>query len=318
MINDNDPSPSIRLGADPAQDAVDWLVRMTSGEATEQDRNAFERWRSEPRHAAYYDEISRIWDLAGPALEAPPRVVQLHSPRRRFALPSTRQLAVAASLALAVALGFQYQNQWRFDHVAPGSAQKTAILADGSKVVLNPGAALNVAYEGGVRHVELARGEAFFDVKHDPAHPFIIDAGSGNVRVLGTAFSVERDGGNGRVMVARGKVRVQAGVRTVDLVRGQSVSFQPNSEGKVASIDPNVDLAWSQGRLIFENKPLGEVIEQLGNYYPGRLVLSDEKAARRRVNAVIDLARIDAWLDALHRSQNLDIYRVPGIVTVLR
>ncbi|WP_296615418.1 FecR domain-containing protein [Sphingomonas sp.] len=318
MINDNEPSPTIRMGADPAQEAVDWLVRLTSGEASDQDRAAFAAWHAKPAHAAHYAEIERIWDMAGPALEAPPKVVPLPIVRpRRFAWANRRNLAVAASLALAVSLGFQYEHNWRHDQVAPGSAQKVAELADGSRLVLNPGAAIDVAYKDGVRHVTLARGEVFFDVKHDPAHPFIIDAGAGNVRVLGTAFSVRRDGDDGVVMVERGKVRVQAGDAMVDLVRGQSVTYRPGAEGKVTSVDPDVDLAWSRGRLIFENKPLGEVIEKLDAYYPGRLILVDRQAAQRRVNAVIDLARVDAWLDALHRSQNVAVHRVPGVVTIL-
>ncbi|MEJ1964547.1 MAG: FecR domain-containing protein [Gammaproteobacteria bacterium] len=77
--------------------------------------------------------------------------------------------------------------------------------------MLNSSAALDVRFTGEARRVVLARGEVFFDVTHNPDLPFIVQAGSGEVRVLGTAFSVRRDGDDLLVTVERGRVQVSSG-----------------------------------------------------------------------------------------------------------
>lgn len=310
-MNGEDITPIIRRGHDRETEAATWHVRLTSGEASDAERGAFAAWAEDPENAAAFADFERLWEGIGPILAAPGNVVPL---RRRFRMPqvSPRALAMAASLAIAVGLGFQYVTVWQFDHVTQGSARGTATLPDGSTVALNTGTALDIDYAGGMRRVRLARGEAFFDVKHDPAHPFVVGAGDGEVRVLGTAFSVRREGDGGVVMVKRGKVRVSTGGHWIDLLPGQRVRYAGGAEGPVAQVDVDAELAWSRGRLVFQDKPLGEAIAAIDRYYPGSIVLLDKAAASRRVNAVVDLNRIDDWLAALGRSQGVTVRRFPG------
>lgn len=319
MDTGDDHASAPRKGSDPIGEAVRWQVRLSSGEATEAERRAFATWQRVAEHAAAYNEINAIWDMLGTALAAPAKVVTLRPRRRwndRFTVTQHQMMAAAASLAVVVMTGYQYQHVWQYDHVTQGTERQSVTLADGTKVQLNTGTALDVDYKPGLRRVKLLRGEAFFDVVHNPARKFVVNAGNGDVTVLGTAFSVRRDSDGAEVIVQRGKVRVRSGSDVVDVLPNQYVTYANGHDGAVGSVDAETELAWSRGRLIFENQPLGEVISSISRYYPGLLILTDREAAKKRVNAVVDLGRIDEWLDALKSSQGISARRLPGI-TVL-
>ncbi|MBY8823333.1 FecR family protein [Sphingomonas colocasiae] len=309
------------MGHDPEDEARDWLVRMNSGSVADADRAAFERWHADPEHAAAYAELEHVWALmmqsAGPADNI---VTFTGRPRRfeRFRAHWARNVAaIAASLAVLALGAQQYATVWRFDHATQGSARGHVPLADGSTVELNTGSAIDIDYRDGERHVTLARGEAFFDVKRDPARPFVIGAGAGEVRVLGTAFSVKREGDGARVTVIRGRVRVTGGDgRSVELVPDQQAAFGNGNALAVAKVDAATALAWSRGQLVFVNRPLGEILSEIDRYYPGALFLVDEKAGRQRMNATINLDRIDDWVMAIAKSQKIRARRLPGAILV--
>ena len=70
---------------------------------------------------------------------------------------------------------------------------RTVTLADGSQVNLSGGSAIGVDITSEERRVRLLSGEAFFDVAHDAARPFTVEAGEARIVVLGTAFDVALD-----------------------------------------------------------------------------------------------------------------------------
>ena len=76
-------------------------------------------------------------------------------------------------------------------------------------------------------------------------------------------------------------------------------------------------MAWTRGRLIMEHRPLGDVLHELDRYRSGKIVLLNSEASQRQINAVIDLARTDNWLEALASSQGLKLDNI-GPITVLR
>jgi transmembrane sensor len=102
------------------------------------------------------------------------------------------------------------------------------------------------------------------------------------------------------------------------------VMLQPNqrvrySKGHGARVEPaNVaeDLAWTSGRLVLEDRSLREVVDELNRYFASSVVLLGGETGNRRVNAVIDLDHIDAWLDALRDSQGVTVVRLPGFVVL--
>ncbi len=322
------PSGSYRLGAanrDPEEEALAWVVRLTSGEVSAEDEAEFAHWHQDEGNALAYRRAVRLWQGLGPILEEQeaagwPESIGEERVRpvgRRFPLMA-RYAALAASLALVTLAGWQYLQVWQYDQVSGTSVAHNVPLADGTVLAMGPDSAISTDFRNGARHVALARGEVFFNVHHDAAHPFVVSAGKGIVRVLGTAFSVrKRDDGEVVVTVTRGKVQVTSGAREALLVPDRQVRFGEAGLSPVRAVDASLALAWTRGRLILENRPLADVLAELDRYHSGKILLLNPEAGERRINAVIDLGRIDSWLTALASSQGLSMTMV-GPVTILR
>jgi transmembrane sensor len=315
MIGSETIPMTIAKGPNAAEEAAEWLARMTSGSLSDTQLEAFGRWVEVPANAEAYNEAEALWLDLERAMAHGDNVVELR-PRKRRLHFGRQHAAMAASLALAFLGAHQYLSVWQYDHATQGSQIASVALSDGSHVELNTHSAIDYEFRDGVRHVVLAKGEAFFDVKHDAAQPFVIDAGGASVRVLGTAFSVRRDRQGGEVIVQRGKVRVTTSSGEVDLPPNQMVSYQDRGVLRPAKADAAKALSWSRGVLVMEDKPLGDVLAELDRYYPGMIILSDKKAANSRIDAVIKLNEIDGWLAALRQSHGLKVRFLPGLTLV--
>ncbi|MEI9995040.1 MAG: FecR family protein [Rhizomicrobium sp.] len=301
------------MPSDIDEQAIAWLVRLTSGETVAEDHAAFARWRALSRdHEAALARARQLWVGLGNAWVEPVQA----PPLRRTAMHA--YFATAACLVLAVALIFQYRQDWRHDYVTAAGQRESFTLADGSRVELDGGSALDVRFADGARKVVLARGEAFFDVVHDPRRPFTVIAGAGVIRDVGTAFGVRlEDQERVTVTVARGSVEVNDGVAGARLVPDRRLAYGPEGLGAVERIKADEALAWTRGRLMLEDLPLTTVLAELDRHTDQRIVfLGSPKSGLRHVSAAIDLDHTADWLDALRSSQNLRVVRLPGLVVV--
>ncbi|MFS6709257.1 FecR domain-containing protein, partial [Staphylococcus aureus] len=134
--------------------------------------------------------------------------------------------------------------------------------------------ALRVAYDARTRHVRLDRGEAYFDVTHEPWRPFVVDTPSGRAEVLGTVFDVRQDADRTRVTVVEGHVAVSAptGGSSV-LGAGQSAWLGGAGLQAGSERDADPTAAWRHGQLDFFRTPLAEVMASLDRYRHGTIYL---------------------------------------------
>ncbi len=165
------------------------------------------------------------------------------------------------------------------------------LLADGSRVYINTSSQLRVKFAPNLRRVELAAGEAFFEVTKDPARPFVVAVGGSEVTVVGTKFAVRQDGSQTSVVVTEGKVNVvpQVGRHTeavpdkVALLPGDALRFDARQQRvQVAQVDSEAATTWRNGSISFDNATLEEVIAEVNRYTQKPFVLEDEalKAVR--------------------------------------
>jgi transmembrane sensor len=207
--------------------------------------------------------------------------------------PSPKPVQVAVSQAASLtAVG-------RADYLT-GAGQKSIIdLPDGTRVTLDADSAVDVAFTGGRRDVRLLSGRAFFDVAHDKAHPFAVQAGGRVVTALGTQFDVRLTPGAMRVVLAEGSVSVASApgapaAAPVKLAPGQAFAAQDGAKGKISSADLDEALAWKQGVVEFQDRPLSEAIGVLNRYTRAQIVIKDPKIASLRITGVFktgDIAR---------------------------
>ncbi|MFL5620013.1 MAG: FecR family protein [Gemmatimonadaceae bacterium] len=175
----------------------------------------------------------------------------------------------------------------------------TLKLADGSTVVLGPESRLALADDFGrkVRGIEF-EGQAYFDVVHDDARPFIVRTSSATLRDIGTTFSVRSDSiGGTRVAVTSGAVDVVA-------TRGPASSPTVLHAGDRAEVSgqrmrverggvTEAELAWTRGVLEFHDAPLPAVAQELRRWFGVELVVTDSTIASRRLTATFDHATAD-------------------------
>jgi len=191
----------------------------------------------------------------------------------------------------------------RPDYVT-GKGQKSIVdLPDGTRVTLGPESALDLAFADGRRDLRLSRGRAFFDVAHDRAHPFAVEAGGRIVTALGTRFDVMVGPGLLRVVLAQGSVSIASAKPTAKqpiLLRpGQAFLAAGDKPGTVSDVDLAPDLSWHEGFAAFDNRPLSEVVETLNRSTRAQIVIRDPKVAAMRVTGQFRTGDIERFGRAL-------------------
>jgi transmembrane sensor len=152
----------------------------------------------------------------------------------------------------------------------PAGQKSTIFLNDGSTVVLNSGSRITVSevFTPDTRSVKL-EGEAFFDVVRD-SRPFEVITGQYKTIVVGTSFNIQNyDEDETTVSLASGQVVVVDTItkELVPLQPGQKVDFFKDKVPQVSNFDPQVELAWKNGEIVFENAGLTEVKKKLERWY---------------------------------------------------
>jgi transmembrane sensor len=294
------------------EEALGWLVRLHSGEETAADWDAYHDWKAEaPAHEDAAQRAERIWARLGPALS-----------RRRASPRVTGALILAVCLAGAgIASGtLGPVSGWLADEATAIGERRTITLADGSTVVLDSATSLDIAYADAERRIVLRDGQIFVSVKPEAARPFVVEAGEGKVRALGTAFNVRRDDGGARVAVTEHAVRVTYdGKSSVDLREGEGVAYRPRDGlGRPGAIDVRDVTAWRQGEIVFDGRPLGEVANELGRYRRGTVVFTDASLKTMPVTGVFNTADTDAFFTALEITLPVRVTRLPFITLIRR
>lgn len=286
------------------EQAIDWLITLPCADAAAQQ--AFDAWlRADPEHAMAFEQARAVWHGA-PVRES---AVQLQARRQPSALRRCwKPLAVAALLVLGV---FSFTNlplRVQADHLTQVGERQHLQLDDGSKVLLNTGSAFSSRIDTQRRNARLFEGEAFFEVPPTRQQPLELQAGPVRANVVDSAFAVSYHDGQAQVRVQRGNVDLSASHdEKVRLNAGDSIRIGPQGFGARERLDPQKDLAWVQGRLIFENCPLGEVLAELRRYYPGWIINNSETLERV---AVTGNYRLDKPLDVVRSLAQVTSARV--------
>lgn len=277
------------------------LSSFLAGEASEAEAAAVRAWLA--KSAANRRELARLRRIWEAAASPPPRPVDVDAGWQRLrgqmpvAAPAEihpetpvvplRQpprwtaWRVAASVAVLLGLGW-LGFRLAFPPVVPpvkvasGNAPREITLPDGSRVTLHRASRLRYAADFGAktRAVTLT-GEAFFDVKPDPARPFVIAAAGTEVRVLGTSFNVDARTPNVVVNVTTGTVRFSAKKQALTLTKNEAATFRAVGDTilKASRANPNA-LAYKTRVLMFEATPLMEVVAALNHTYGADITLS--------------------------------------------
>lgn len=289
-----------------ARAAHQWVVRLTSGDVQPGDVEAARAWCDErPEHLHAFVEARRLWQLSG----------QLQAPRRPGRV---WRWAAAAALVIGVGVLLVRHNAWDADYRTALGEQRRIELTDGSQLLLDSDSAIDVKLTANSREITLRKGEAVFEVAHDPKRPFRVRAGELDATALGTVYAVNLAQQGTEVTVSQGRVAVQAAAGEATLQAGEQVTWQGGELKPKHRVDTSKALAWQHGRLVFDMAPLGDVLAQLERYRPGYLLIGDEKLLSLKVSGTFQLDRLDEGLRTLEQAFPLKIQRYTDYLLVLQ
>ena len=325
--------------SDRYQEACDWFVQLR--EATD-DSGIVAEWlawcASDPLNREMFERVRMDWVALGPLQEdtpaaADPRpmpsAVSGNSGRRRRAA----MLKAAGIAALSACLGALWLIRFgspmqtaRVSNLSTTLTERRNVrLEDGSLVEIAGDSLLEVRMYPQKRDIVLLRGEAYFNVAHDPLRPFVVRTGSLNVRAVGTRFDVRTSDTRVVVAVEEGVVEVeppQDAVATVGAIfsklrrvnrnlpaltplqptsirSGQEMAVVPDQELQILPIEPTAVASWREGRLRFAREPLKSVIASIRAESGKQIELADPDLAELRFTGTVFSSGVDAWVMAL-------------------
>jgi transmembrane sensor len=331
------------------KEASAWLARIDAAALTKHEEDALRDWlAADPSHAEALRKMAQLWgDMDCLALLAalfplPPEATR--PPPRDW----LRLRNVAAAVAIASVLTLLLADLFRIEpQLAPALAdraesfdgvyrtkigeQSRIALKDGSTLTLNTGSAARVRFNARERAVHLTEGEAHFNVAKHPRLPFVVYAGNGQVRALGTAFSVRLSGERVAVLVLEGSVKVlsntasqtsetaapttaadTASATAIVLQQGGSTEYSRRIEGTqyLSEEALNHRMAWHNGKWLFAGETLAEVIDEVSRYTDRRIEITDPQIAKLRIGGYFDIGEIDALMDALQAGFGVEVKQV--------
>ncbi len=282
--------------------ASHWVAVLKRGEPSVRDRRALKAWLAEDAaNAAALDLMLEVWDRLEPLrprsdgmVLTPARTMpRLQRPPSAWIWGSVGGLALASLAALAVLTPASVQTY------TTGLGQMRSIaLADHSTVWLNTDSRLTVALSPWSRRLTLERGEGEFKVAHEALRPFIVSTANASVRATGTDFSVRAEADGSRIVLVQGRVEVsrREDGETADLQAGTVLVAPMSGAFRLSKADPDADLAWRRGQLIFYERPIEEVVQEFARYTGVKVRFADAAARRTRISGAFRATDFKAFL----------------------
>ncbi len=293
--------------------AADWLVRLHSGEATDGDRLAIQRWcEQHPDHA-------RAWARAQQFLQHFERIpseigrAALDAPASKARRRAINQLAVLLTAGPALWATWRHTpwREWRADHRTATGEQRELALDDGSRVMLNTDTAITVSFDATQRLINLIAGEIFATAAPGDARPLLVQNRHGIAQTLDAAFSIRQYEQRSRAAVFAGALDVSpqsAPERMQRLGAGQQLHFDATST-TIAEAAAPLSQSWTQGMLIARQMRLADLLAELARYQRG-LLRCDPAVADIRVSGAFPITDIALSLKMLGDTFPVQIHSV--------
>lgn len=305
--NSTSLSPDMRL----VEEAATWFLRLRDPDCSADERCAFENWlAASGEHRREYEHIAALWG----------NLDRLDDYKRTPQRKRRRAAAVALSLLLAAGLGYLSLGTEQTYTTALGE-HRCIELADGSVVDLNTGSEMRARISFWSRRIELARGEAMFDVAHETRRAFEVRAAGTVLRDIGTRFDVRLDRNAAIVEVLEGVVEVRppsGKAPAALLIAGQRAVSDANGITGFAQVDAEATGAWVSGRWLFRNTPLDEVVRELNRYHPRQTELADPALGKLRIDGAFNTADRAGLLKALETLLPLRVEEADGVTRLSR
>lgn len=318
---------AVRSAGEIEAEAARWLERRDFDVWTDADEKSLEAWlQLSLHHRVSFDRLDLGWQCTGRL------TVLRHAnpfPSKPSAVSSRsyfRQIVVAAAAAIAAVGGWLVVSAERQVTYATSVGGREIIrMVDGSQIELNTDTAIRISDRTNRREVWLDRGEAYFQVEHDSAHPFVVNAGNRRVTDLGTKFSVRRESDRLKVAVSEGGVRLEARTGSVDpnavvLKPGEVAIATPTSIRVQKEDAKNLkeDLSWRSGVLTFHRTRLADAVAEFNRYNHRQLLVTDPVIARLEIGGTFPTTDVEGFAEVSRDVLRLRVTRDGEVIRISR
>ena len=280
--------------------AAAWLRRRHFSAWNGEQQNGLDAWLAQSlAHRVAYVRLEAAWSRAErlAALRVAAPESSARGRMKSILFGAIAALALVTMIGASTAWFLPNANEKSYATVLGG--RQTVRLADGTRIELNTDTAIRARVTAVGRTIWLDRGEAYFQVKHDAAHPFVVIAGDRRMTDLGTKFLVRRDTEELRVSVLEGSVRFDAGgaQKKATLTSGDVAVATANAmhvtkkpEEKLAS-----ELGWRNGLVIFEHTTLADAAAEFNRYNREKIVIADPEIARMTIGGTFQTSNVELF-----------------------
>lgn len=302
------------------QSAAKWLVRRDQPDWSPVHQADLDAWLEESAaHKAAFWRLEHGWEatmrLAALRHESTAQTQNWRLRARAFGLVAASLIAVVFTVIVIGRLGSQPGADVQPIQLTTQLGQHSQTrLADGSLIAVNTASSVRAAVVKRSRQVWIDQGEAFFEVAHDAKHPFVVIAGNRKVTVLGTRFSVRRDGDRVTVAVVEGRVRVESSLPdkmgAAAILTAGDVAISQGPSTLLADRSPKqVDdaLSWRRGMLTFDRVTIADAAEEFNRYNRRQIHVADPAAGAIRIGGTFEATNVEAFARLLQSAFGLQI-----------
>lgn len=288
---------------------------MRSGVDANERQAIFEWIGADPHHAVAFARMEAAWEAGERLRASPPPIEAPHAAAETGGKPRvSRRILVGGGLAASVAtigatVAWRYASDVDLHHTRLGE-RRIITLADGSRIHLNTASAVEVAMRKHSRRIRLVKGEALFEVAHDPGRPFLVDAGAARLRAVGTAFNVRIRDTVVELTVTEGVVAVAED--TVDVHRPDVSKIVAGGGAVIGSgamaptaLDPAIlrqRTAWQDGVIELDGETLAQAVAEFNRYRDPPIIIGDPRLANLRVGGRFEVDEAEKFLVAVEGS----------------
>ncbi|HEY4123588.1 MAG TPA: FecR domain-containing protein [Rhizomicrobium sp.] len=293
----------------PAEDietrAAEWIVARRVREDWDDARaKELDAWLAQsPAHTVAYLRLDNAWGRTE-------RLAALRPPTHGFRFSNVLPRlwpalvkAVAALSAIAVIGYFVLAPKTSHERIYATAlgGHDVLKLSDGSQVELDTDTVLRINLDD-KRRVWLDKGQAYFQIAHDPHHPFTVTAANRKVTVLGTKFLMRQEPQRLEVSVMEGRVRLESAEgsgqqRSALLALGDD-AVATQTAMVVTRKTPRAraqEMAWRRGLLVFDQRTLGDAASELNRYNSRKLVIADPQTAALIIGGTFRTNDVEAF-----------------------
>ena len=308
-----------KIDANVADEAAEWLLRLQEGTLDDTARADFIAWHDRsPAHALAWRRAEELLTLSNTAPDG-----LLRDAMRRLRTLNRRQaLRVLAVLLVAPPVAWRAGQQipeWSADLRTRKGEQRRQSLPDGTRLVLNSGSAVDVIYAETERRLRLYAGEILVTTQPDidvPARPFRVQTAQGEVRALGTRFSVRQFDDFTRAAVLEKTVEITPRNEGKQLLKaGEQADFSLDGIGPSSAV-ASTATAWEHALFVADRLELKDLVDELVRHRTG-ILRTHPAVADLPVSGTFPIDDTDRALNLLESTIAVKIdRRMPYWVTI--